>query len=472
MIKNEREYRITQTQAAEFERSLAEVEQNPNPALHPRILQAQRDALSGQLEELRAELAEYDALRNGEKRVLELSSLEELPRALIEARIAAGLTQKDLAKRLGLSEQQIQRYESTDYSGASLSRLQEIVRALGINIRKEVFLPTVEVSPEALNRRLQTSGVASDFFTRRILGERDEDTGSVFALRAAGMLEKIFGWTPVELFTGLTPLTPQPARLGAQFKLPANADEQKTLIFTSYARFIISLALKASPFENRPLPRDAKDFQKEVLHEHGSINLTSVLSYLWKHGVPVVPLQESGGFHAACWRLSGRNAIVLKQKTPSESRWLHDLLHEAYHAAGSPDSPDFAFIEQGLGPMDRRESTEEQEATSFAADVLLNAKAEDMAKECVHEARGSIPRLKSAVIRVAERNKVSVGVLANYMAWRLSLQGEDWWGTATNLQETGEDPLKKTHQFLIEHLNWEKLDRVERELLMRAISEN
>jgi HTH-type transcriptional regulator/antitoxin HipB len=39
--------------------------------------------------------------------------LTELLVALIEARIAAGLTQKALADRLGVAEQQIQRYEAT-----------------------------------------------------------------------------------------------------------------------------------------------------------------------------------------------------------------------------------------------------------------------------------------------------------------------------------------------------------------------
>ncbi len=52
-------------------------------------------------------------------------SLRELPVLLIEGRIVAGLTQCQLGERLGLSEQQIQRYEATMYSGASLDRLRK-----------------------------------------------------------------------------------------------------------------------------------------------------------------------------------------------------------------------------------------------------------------------------------------------------------------------------------------------------------
>ena len=40
------------------------------------------------------------------------------------------------AERLGLQEQQIQRYEATDYASASLTRIKEVVSALGIATNK------------------------------------------------------------------------------------------------------------------------------------------------------------------------------------------------------------------------------------------------------------------------------------------------------------------------------------------------
>jgi HTH-type transcriptional regulator / antitoxin HipB len=42
-------------------------------------------------------------------------AIEDLPTTLIKARIASGLTQKDLAERIGVQEQQIQRYEANHY---------------------------------------------------------------------------------------------------------------------------------------------------------------------------------------------------------------------------------------------------------------------------------------------------------------------------------------------------------------------
>jgi len=71
-----------------------------------------------------------------------------LPEALVRARKAAGLTQKELGRRLGLKEQQIQRYESTRYAGANLTRVQAVVDALGVRIHERVILPTAASAAE------------------------------------------------------------------------------------------------------------------------------------------------------------------------------------------------------------------------------------------------------------------------------------------------------------------------------------
>jgi DNA-binding Xre family transcriptional regulator len=141
MIKNERQYRITKAQAQEFERGLKEMREAPadDKQLDPIIRQAMEDAMASQLSTLHRELGEYEALRSGECTVLDLASLDELPSALIRARIASGLSQKQLAERLGLKEQQIQRYEATEYAAANLERLQEISQALGIQVMEMSF---------------------------------------------------------------------------------------------------------------------------------------------------------------------------------------------------------------------------------------------------------------------------------------------------------------------------------------------
>ncbi len=142
MITNEREYKITTTAVRRFEESLAQLEEQQGER-HPLLYQAMYDGIAGEIQVLREQLADYDNLRSGRVRVLEADSLTQLPAALIQARIAAGLTQKALASRLGLKEQQIQRYEATRYRGVSLARIQAVADALGVQVHERIVLPIV-----------------------------------------------------------------------------------------------------------------------------------------------------------------------------------------------------------------------------------------------------------------------------------------------------------------------------------------
>ena len=135
MIKNERQYRITKNQADRFSQTLDSLRRRSmeaREAVHPLIAKAQEDALRSQLSDLEEQLREYESLKAGNFEIEDLNVVAELPTALIKARIAQGLSQKELAERLKLKEQQIQRYEATDYASASLARIKEVVSALGV----------------------------------------------------------------------------------------------------------------------------------------------------------------------------------------------------------------------------------------------------------------------------------------------------------------------------------------------------
>ena len=136
MIKNERQYKITRAQANRFSQALLELEREVagSSDIHPLLLKARKEAIQSQLADLEDDLHEYEALRAGNFEFNQLKTVAGLPRLLIGARIAAGLSQRDLANRLGLKEQQIQRYEASDYASASLTRIRNVVAALGVDV--------------------------------------------------------------------------------------------------------------------------------------------------------------------------------------------------------------------------------------------------------------------------------------------------------------------------------------------------
>jgi HTH-type transcriptional regulator / antitoxin HigA len=88
MIANDRQYQQTRKKTVELERLLAAVHEGTAGDHGFRDLQA--DALQGQLDDLRVEVAEYDALRSGAMTTFESSTLSGLADALIKARIARG----------------------------------------------------------------------------------------------------------------------------------------------------------------------------------------------------------------------------------------------------------------------------------------------------------------------------------------------------------------------------------------------
>jgi ribosome-binding protein aMBF1 (putative translation factor) len=131
MILNERQYRITKAQIARFEAALTSLgQQEQSSVLSPLLRRVEQNALRSQLESLQSEVRQYENLRAGQ--TVRATSLADLPIALIQARIAKGMTQKELAERLGLKEQQIQRYEATNYASANLARLTQIAQTLQI----------------------------------------------------------------------------------------------------------------------------------------------------------------------------------------------------------------------------------------------------------------------------------------------------------------------------------------------------
>jgi len=105
MITNERQYRITRKKAHDLARAIEEFDINSDSWIdvHPRLLQTEREGMESQLKELREEMEEYERLKSAEISVISVGSFEELADGLIKARIAGGLSQRALARRLNPS---------------------------------------------------------------------------------------------------------------------------------------------------------------------------------------------------------------------------------------------------------------------------------------------------------------------------------------------------------------------------------
>lgn len=481
MITNERQYKITRAEAEKFRRALREMKSGPvqRDGVHPRLVQAEREALESQLIDLEAEIGQYEQLKAATAPLISIDSFDDFAEGLIKARISAGISQKELADRLGLKEQQVQRYEAERYASASYQRLRDIAAAIGVRIRNEILLPVVPNNFDDLVRKLQQVGIDSNFLYSKLLpspdaaraaGEIEIEDDDAVSARAGASLERIFGWTPQNLF-GAQPLaSPRFAAAEARFKMPAGRSQASTSLYAAYANFLAVVVLNgARSLATLAIPINPHSLRKDIVDKHGDLTLRAALHHAWDLGVPVLPLRDRGTFHGACWRYEGRNVIVLKQTSKYEARWLFDLLHECFHAAQRPGAQTMEVIEADETSLERRNSDEEIAASQFAGDVTLDGRAEELAQASVKAAQNSVERLKRVVPEIARNEGVAVGSLANYLAFRLSWQNINWWGAAANLQTDDADPWTTARDVFFERFPFQFDSELDRQLLERAL---
>jgi transcriptional regulator with XRE-family HTH domain len=153
MIKNDKQYKITKHRIDEFSKMLKRLQSSTEEA-DPIFQKIQLDAVGSQIIQFEAEIKEYECLRSGVIKKVVAKSLPDFCQSLTKARIIKKWSQADLAKKLKMKEQQIQRYESTNYSGASVERIAEVFAALDLEIQPftiKVASPIFNI-PQGLDR--------------------------------------------------------------------------------------------------------------------------------------------------------------------------------------------------------------------------------------------------------------------------------------------------------------------------------
>ena len=152
MIRNETEYqealrRLDQDrEVAARQRAALEAE-----GLRPEELERAMAPLLSFQAQLTEEVDWYERVRRREFPAI--TRLTQIGRLLIALRIAHGLTQRELAERLGISESLVSRDERHEYHGITVERAQRILDAL-----HETLTTRVE-EPAARSRDRERAGV-------------------------------------------------------------------------------------------------------------------------------------------------------------------------------------------------------------------------------------------------------------------------------------------------------------------------
>ncbi len=396
-----------------------------------------------------------------------------------------GIKSNDLAERAGITPQTISRIEQ-GHTDVNFSTLRKILAAMGYSLKDlanqeiELEMENSQRSFNGLIKRLSYAGIDLNLLTRKIIPARlqialsahKSNEPSLLLDEVASYVSRIYGWTPEEIWNAPNLVVKSEPAAMAFFKKPTNANENQVKAYSHYAYYLAKIVLKAFPLgdKNEP-PGSIEEFNVQYFKKNKEIELFALLDFVWSLGVCVLPLNDSGVFHGASWNIEGRHVIVLKQNTKSHARWIFDLLHELYHVFVHLDKDNTSVIEvEELNPFSNNESIEELEANSFANQVVFGNRAVELADQCVSIANYDIKKLSRAVTQVAAKENVRKDFLSNYMAFRLSFQGENWWSSAIKMQITEPDPFIIVADFLKEKIHMQKLSPIDFNLLDTAIT--
>jgi HTH-type transcriptional regulator/antitoxin HigA len=141
VIRNDKEYRHSKERLSELEAELQGLSSVRSSAERDEVASAVIDALRLQIEDLEREIAEYEDLKEGRLLSFSADDLDSLGELITKARVARGLTQAELGELLGMTQQQVQRYERDGWQKISLWRLAEAADALGLDLSVRARLP-------------------------------------------------------------------------------------------------------------------------------------------------------------------------------------------------------------------------------------------------------------------------------------------------------------------------------------------
>lgn len=137
MIRNEQEYREAVERLAAEQKRLDEHRQRlVNDGVDPSGIKRVMDPLVSFHEQLREEVAHYENLKRGQ--FPNLQNLKGLGVLLVSLRIASGMSQRELARKLDVHESQVSRDERNEYHGITVDRAIKVLEALGVRLQTTV----------------------------------------------------------------------------------------------------------------------------------------------------------------------------------------------------------------------------------------------------------------------------------------------------------------------------------------------
>jgi len=365
IIANERQEREVSALIAQITHALSseQVLKAIVEGLPTEVIDGVRQSLTIERNELVDSLEAYQKAQNGAPEQMKSRAGSDLGSLLIAARVARGWKQKDLARRLFLPDQQIQRYEAERYRNITLAGLIRVARALGVRLTADIsrpleepWLPSSKMSQGELQRVLKHAR-AHGWLENA--GQSDESAISQLRRTVADHVGE-YG-TPSLLRTGMN---------------VTHDSEKDWLLLAWKAQVTITAKKRLSQARTKYRPLNVSWLKKLVqlsVLEDGPLRARDLLA---EHGITLIAEPQITGMKVdgAAFLLEDMPVIGMTLRQDYlDNFWftlLHEVAHVILHYRTGLASGFFDDIEHDDAD-DAAVDEMEQQANQFASNLLI-----------------------------------------------------------------------------------------------------
>lgn len=381
-------------------------------------------------------------------------------RRLRSLRERRGLSQKDVAKSLGMKAPQLAKIESGEQD-LRLSTLRSVLRILGATFNDIAGPDAPELSLEELAARTGTPAVLLRVIAQKV-GPRE----------APAQIARGFKWNLAEVLGGVAP-----PELGISLAFAANRkSDRRPSPVQRLARSVSEISVASAADTAVDLPADAGALRKLVLGgENREITLEDLLRFSWGAGIVVVPMAAGPGFQAVAWYVAQRPVVVLRLTRSYSAQWLFTLAHEIGHLVLGHVKANSGLVDVDE-PGKVADDAAEEEANRFAKDLLAPGSDklfEEIRQRMPPSVTAQKKAFKGAMTSVAAKAKIDpalFGFLAAY-AMRDIAEEVDRWGSATNIAKKkphGRISARKTY---LDHVDLDRINKADSALIEAVVLE-
>lgn len=323
--------------------------------LPPEVVEQVTRAMVVELKDTLSAVEDYEGAKNNrDHRGLVERAGTDPGLILIVARISKGLSQRDLAWRLGVKEQQIQRYEADRYSSISLKNYRKIAALLGVKLTAAISEFKELAGLDEVIANVSKSDLKKILKHGRAMGWFAEgaDEADLWAFIAENRIT--FG-------------SPSLLRTGLNVK-----DHSEDILLHAWRARVAARAreiIQSSNIEYVPL---ALTWLPDLVHLSCKVDGPLLAqNLLFQHGIVLVVEPQIPGLaiDGAAFLEGPTPVIGLTLRRDSVDNFWYTLLHEVAHAV--------LHYRTGLavGYFDQSEASsvdeQEKEADKFASNVLI-----------------------------------------------------------------------------------------------------